>query len=88
MAIQEARTPLSTHEERDDTSGRLEGKVDLVITALFGNRLDPEDHGLTGEVRSLSKTIDAKFDRLFKAALTLFGIGATVGATLLVGLIH
>lgn len=60
---------------------RVEGKMNSLVDAVFGNPLDAEDHGMVGDIRDLRTSIGDKLERLYLAVLGLAGTLIVVGTT-------
>lgn len=79
--------PIS-RQEAEDIHGHLravegdvdnvKATVDQIRSAVFGNALDTEDHGIVGDVRSVL----AKLDRVFHSVLGLMGVLVIVAVTI------
>lgn len=61
---------------------RLTRNVDGLCTAVFGNPLDRDDHGLVGAVREVGE----KLDRLFHGMLGVMGTLIVVAVTITIAL--
>lgn len=85
MAVEDAG-PIPVGVVGAKAFSRLERKVDHVIEAVFGNPLDDEDHGLSGEMRETRRMVSSKLDRLYHSVLALAGTLIVVCVTLAVAL--
>lgn len=70
--------PVSTHASRDSDSARLERKMDNLTTAVFGNPMDSEDHGLLGDLREVKQMLSKVFFALFPLAGVLLAVAVTI----------
>lgn len=77
-----ARYPYPSPLPGESSEARLERKVDHITTAVFGNELDRDDHGLLGDMRDLRHVMTERLDKLLAGVLTLAATLIVVAVTI------